>query len=83
VGYEHVHRRQERWHRAAVRRTVSLWGLTALEIKDDARLPASLDLCDRDLMIGHSFDLRVNGMAVWVERFAGHGGRQVGCLLQR
>ena len=54
-----------------------------LEVKDDARLPAALDLFDGDLMVGHGFDLRINGMAGWVERFAGHCGSQVRWLEQR
>ena len=54
-----------------------------LEVKNNARLPASLDLFDGDLMIGHGFDLRINGMAVGVEGFAGHCGGQVRGLEQR
>ncbi len=54
-----------------------------LEVKNNACLPASLDLFDRNLMIGHGFDLRINGMAGWVERFAGHCGSQVRWLEQR
>ena len=54
-----------------------------LEIKDNARLPASSDLFDGDLMVGHGFDLRINGMAIRVEGFAGHCGSQVRWLEQR
>jgi hypothetical protein len=52
-------------------------GDVTLEVKNNACLPASLDLFDGNLMIGHGFDLRINGMAVWVEGLAGHGGGQV------
>src|ERR671927_380253 len=48
-----------------------------LEVKDNACLPASPDLFDGDLMVGHGFDLRINGMAVGVEGFAGHCRSQV------
>src|SRR5919198_175950 len=48
-----------------------------LEIKDNACLPASRDLFDGDLMIGHSFDFCINGMTGWVERFTSHCGSQV------
>ncbi len=54
-----------------------------LEVKDNACLPASRDLFDGDLMIGHGFDLRINGMAGWVEGFASHCGSQVRWLEQR
>ena len=54
-----------------------------LEVKDNACLPASLDLFDRDLMVGHGLDLRINGMAVWVEGFTGYCGGQVRWLEQR
>jgi len=54
-----------------------------LEVKDNACLPASVDLFDSDLMVGHGFDLRINGMAVRVEGFAGHCGGQVRRLEQR
>ena len=54
-----------------------------LEVKDNACLPASLDLFDGDLMVGHGFDLRINGMALWVEGFAGHCGGQVRWLESR
>ena len=53
-----------------------------LDVKDNACLPASCDLFDGDLMVGHGFDLRINGMAVGVEGFAGHGGGQVHRLAQ-
>ena len=48
-----------------------------LEIKDNPCLPASRELFDCNLMIGHGFDPRINGMAVWVEGLAGHCGSQV------
>ena len=54
-----------------------------LEIKDNARLPAYLDLFEGDLMLGHGFNLLINGMAVGVEGFAGHCGGQVRWLEQR
>ena len=53
-----------------------------LEVKDNARLPASLNLFDGDLMVGHGFDLCINGMAIGVEGFAGHCGGQVRWLEQ-
>ena len=53
-----------------------------LEVKDNACLPASRDLFNGDLMVGHGFDLRINGMTVGVEGFAGHCGGQVRRLAQ-
>ena len=65
---------------AAIRASYRTWldqRDVTLEVKDNARLPASLDLFNGDLMVGHGFDLRINGMAVRVEWFAGHCGGQV------
>src|SRR5262247_623042 len=67
-GEDGIHARYRAW---LDRRDVTL------EVKDNACLPASLDLFDGDLMVGHGFDLRINRMAVWVEGLAGHGGGQV------
>ena len=44
--------------------------------EDDSGLPAAVDLLDGALMIGDSFDFRVDGMPGWIERFALHGGGQ-------
>ena len=55
---------------AAIRARYRAWldqRAVTLEVKDNARLPASLNLFDGDLMVGHGFDLRINGMAVGVE----------------
>ena len=71
---------------AAIRASYHTWldqRDVTLEVKDNARLPASLDLFDGDLMVGHGFDLRINGMAVRVEGFAGYCGGQVRWLEQR
>ena len=62
--------------RARYRTWLDQGGIT-LEVKNNACLPVSLDLFDCNLMIGHGFDLRINGMAVWVEGLAGHCGGQV------
>src|SRR5262245_10864375 len=53
-----------------------------LEVKDKACLPASRDLLDGDSMLVYGFDLRINGMTVGVEGFAGHCGGQVRRLAQ-
>jgi hypothetical protein len=65
---------------AATRARYDTWldpGDVMLEVKNNACLPAFRDLFDCDLMIGHGFDLRINGMAVGVEGLAGHDGSQV------
>ena len=79
------HAANARFH-AATRARSRTWldqRAVTLEVKDNARLPASLNLFDGDLMVGHGFDLRINGMAVGVEGFAGHRGCQVGRLERR
>src|SRR5262245_44517624 len=48
-----------------------------LEVKNNTCLPASRDLFDCNLMIGHGLDLRINGMTIWVEGLAGHCSGQV------
>jgi hypothetical protein len=71
---------------AAPRPRYDTWldpGDVTLEVKNNACLPACLDLFDCNLMIGHGFDLRINGMAVGVEGLTGHGGGQVRWLEQR
>ena len=72
--------------RAAIHARYRVWldqRDVSLEVKYNTRLPASLDLFDGDLMVGHGFDLRINGMAIGVKGFAGHCGGQVRWLEQR
>src|SRR5262245_53155951 len=71
---------------AAMRARYDTWldqEAVPLEVKINACLPASRNLCDGNLMIGHGFDLRINWVAVWVEGLAGHCGCQVRWVEQR
>src|SRR5262249_32636897 len=64
-------------------RLISGSGMVTSKVEDDARLPVLRNLLDGDLMVGHRFDLSVNGVTLGVQGLTSDRGRQVRWLQRR